>query len=476
MRGCFMIAVDLSWTVQGCHIPVLEIGKNMQYRRYLAVAAVAVATLLNGCTTVSVPPDKTDDVKLPDTQVVRHQRRVTFAELPGWTEDNIKEVWPAFRRSCNANAALPEWQRVCASAVDINGNDTDAVRAFFEKWFDPYSITADNGSDTGLATGYYEPVLRGSYRKHGAFQTAMYREPQDLLEIDFTSIYPQQKGMRLRGRLEDIETKAAVPGKSLKRVDDLLALDLTSAYPKLEGLPLWGRLEGRKVVPYAIGTVDYTGMQAAKKVVPYETREQLERSGKLKGQEILWVDDVIDAFFLEIQGSGRIYLPESRTTVRLAYANQNGRPYRSIGRYLLDKGELKPGQASAQQIKQWVRKHPNRLREVLDANPSYVFFREEKLTDPNEGPKGSQGVPLTPGRSIAVDRKYIPMGTPVFLDTTMPNAKAPLRRLVIAQDTGGAIAGPVRADFFWGWGNEAGSMAGKMKQKLKVWLLLPKQL
>ncbi|MBS7327663.1 MAG: MltA domain-containing protein [Oxalobacter sp.] len=445
----------------------------MQYRRYLAVAALAGTVLLSACTTAPFMPGQTDDVKLPDSQVVRHQRQVSFSELPGWKDDDIKQVWPAFRQSCRANAGLPEWKPVCAAAADVDGRDSDAVRTFFEEWFDPYSIMTDSGSDTGLATGYYEPVLRGSYRKQGAYQTALYREPRDLLEIDFTSVYPQLKGMRLRGHLEDNRVKA--DGAS-EPVSGLLQLDLLDAYPKLAGLSLWGRLDGRKVVPFAApGTVDYTGMQAAKKVVPYETRGQLEKSGKLKGQEILWVDDVIDAFFLEIQGSGRVYLPESKSTVRLAYANQNGRPYRSIGRYLLDKGELKPGQASAQQIKQWVRKHPNRLREVLDANPSYVFFREEKLTDPNEGPKGSQGVPLTPGRSIAVDRKYVPMGTPVFLDTTMPNSKVPLRRLVMAQDTGGAIAGPVRADFFWGWGNGAGSMAGKMKQKLKVWLLLPKQ-
>ena len=458
--------------------PVHKIGeKSMQYRRYLILAAFSCAALLSGCSTVSIRPGQTTDVKLPDSQVVRHQRLVSFSELPGWKDDNIKEVWPAFKQSCNANVTMPEWQQVCIRAADVDGRDSGSVRDFFEKWFTPYSITTDTGSDTGLATGYYEPVLRGSYRKQGGFQTALYREPRDLLEIDFTGIYPQLKGMRLRGHLEDIKVGASGDAKGLKRVDDLLMLDLTSAYPKLVGLPLWGKLDGRTVVPYAApGTVDYTGLQAAKKVVPYETRGQLERSGKLKGQEILWVDDVIDAFFLEIQGSGRIYLPESKSTVRLAYANQNGRPYRSIGRYLLDKGELKPGQASAQQIKQWVRKHPSRLREVLDANPSYVFFREEKLTDPDEGPKGSQGVPLTPGRSIAVDRKYIPMGTPVFLDTTMPNSKKPLRRLVMAQDTGGAIAGPVRADFFWGWGNEAGSMAGKMKQKLKVWLLLPKQM
>ncbi len=448
----------------------------MPYHRYLAVAVIASVTLLSACKTVSVLPDKTTDVKLPESLVVRHQRRVSFAELPGWTEDNIKEVWPAFKRSCRVDNGILAWKQICADTGKVDGNDSDAVRAFFEKWFDPYSIMTDSGSDTGLVTGYYEPVLRGSYQKKGVYQTALYREPKDLLNIDFTSVYPQLRGMRLRGHLEDVKVTANGISNTSKPFKNLLWLDLSSAYPELAGLSLWGRLEGRNVVPYAIsGTADYTGAQVTKKVVPYETREQLESSGKLKGQEILWVDDVIDAFFLEIQGSGRIYLPETGTTVRLAYANQNGRPYRSIGRYLLDKGELKPGQASAQQIKQWVRKNPDRLREVLDANPSYVFFHEEKLTDPNEGPKGSQGVPLTPGRSVAVDRKYIPMGTPVFLDTTMPNSKSPLRRLVMAQDTGGAIAGPVRADFFWGWGNRAGSMAGKMKQKLKIWLLLPKQ-
>ena len=211
------------------------------------------------------------------------------------------------------------------------------------------------------------------------------------------------------------------------------------------------------------------------RVVPYDTREEIERSGKLAGNEIVWVDDVMDAFFLEIQGSGRVYLPESDETIRLAYANQNGRPYRSIGRYLLDKGELKPGQASAQQIRQWIRKHPERLREVLDSKPSYVFFREEKIADPSEGPKGALGVPLTPGRSVAVDPKHIPLGAPVYVDTTRPYSSEPIRQLMVAQDTGGAIRGPVRIDYFWGFGAQAGEQAGKMKQKLKLWLLLPKQ-
>ncbi|MBR6000944.1 MAG: MltA domain-containing protein [Oxalobacter sp.] len=448
----------------------------MPYRRYLTFAALSASLLLTACSDIPFLPDKPQEVKLPDTQVVRHQKRVRFSEIPGWRQDDVKAVWPAFMRSCQANSELPQWQKPCVAAQSVDGGNSQAVREYFEEWFNPYVIMTDSGSDTGLATGYYEPVLRGSYEKRGAFQTAMYREPADLLDIEFTEVYPQLKGMRLRGHLASPKPPASTnEEEAVAPTADLLQVDISNAYPKVAGLQMWGRKDGKKVVPYAPpGTVDYTNLRPAARVVPYETRGQIEASGKLKGQEILWVDDVIDAFFLEIQGSGRVYLPESNKTVRLAYANQNGRPYRSIGRYLLDKRELKPGQASAQQIKQWVRKHPNRLREVLDANPSYVFFREEKLTDPNEGPKGSQGVPLTPGRSIAVDGKYIPMGTPVFLDTTMPNSKEPLRRLVMAQDTGGAIAGPVRADFFWGWGNEAGRMAGKMKQKLRVWLLLPK--
>ena len=257
--------------------------------------------------------------------------------------------------------------------------------------------------------------MKGSRVRKGKFRTALYRQPDDLLVIDLASAYPQLKGLRLRGKLD------------------------------------------------------------GNRVVPYETRAEIEKSGKLAGHEIVWVDDVLDAFFLEIQGSGRVYIPESGETIRLAYANQNGRPYRSIGRYLLDRGELKPGQASSQQIRQWIRRNPERLREVLDSNPSYVFFREERIDDPSEGPKGALGVPLTPERSIAIDPRHIPLGAPVFVDTTRPYSSVPLQKLMLAQDTGGAIRGAVRADYFWGFGPQAGEVAGKMKQKLKVWLLLPKQ-
>jgi len=193
------------------------------------------------------------------------------------------------------------------------------------------------------------------------------------------------------------------------------------------------------------------------------TRAELDNSPLLNGKELVWVDNAVDAFFLQVQGSGRVQLPDGQT-IRMAYADQNGHPYRSVGRYLVDKGELTLDQASAQGIRDWVNAHPDRTREVLDSNPSMVFFREEAIADPSIGPKGALGVPLTPERSIAVDPAYIPLGAPVFLSTTYPATDTPLRRLMMAQDTGGAIKGLVRADFFWGFGRPAAESAGRMRQ------------
>lgn len=165
---------------------------------------------------------------------------------------------------------------------------------------------------------------------------------------------------------------------------------------------------------------------------------------------------------------------EDGSTIRLAYADQNGQPYRSIGRYLVDRGELTLETSSAPAIRSWLQANPIRLQEVLNANPSVVFFREERIDNPSEGPKGSLGVPLTAGRSVAVDATFIPMSAPLFLSTTDPATAAPLQRLVMAQDTGGAIRGPVRADLFWGFGASAGESAGLMRQQGQLWLLWPR--
>jgi membrane-bound lytic murein transglycosylase A len=340
---------------------------------------------------------------------------VTFAALPGWDKDDLRQAWPAFMASCEALSKKPDWKEPCAIARDIDASKERSIRLFFESFFVPHQVFNPDGSDTGLVTGYYEPSLRGARKRGGVFQTPLYRAPDDLLTIDLTSVYPELKGMRLRGRLV-----------------------------------------GNKVLPYA-------------------TRAEMTQSNTLLGKELMWVDDPIEAFFLQVQGSGRVQLADTKETVRVAYADQNGHPYKSIGRYLVDKGEMTLDQASAQSIRAWFINHPSRQQELLNANPSYVFFREEKLIDPAKGPKGSLGVPLTPQRSIAVDIQFIPLGVPVFLATTQPNKDVPLQRLVMAQDTGGAIKNAVRADYFWGFGAEAGENAGKMKQRGMMWILLPKQ-
>lgn len=234
--------------------------------------------------------------------------------------------------------------------------------------------------------------------------------------------------------------------------DDLLTIDLGELYPELKHMRLRGRLQGNKVVPY------------------YSRAEITAQQDKWAQRTLLWVDDAVEFFFLQVQGSGRVKLPDG-SLLRLAYADQNGHPYQSIGRLLVERGEMKAEEASMQGIQAWGRAHPNKLADLLNANPSYVFFREQPNS--KEGPAGSLGVPLTAERSLAVDPRTIPMGAPVFLNTTRPNSGQPLNRLMLAQDTGGAIKGAVRADFFWGFGKDAGEQAGRMRQPGRLWVLLP---
>jgi membrane-bound lytic murein transglycosylase A len=343
-------------------------------------------------------------------------RVASFSELPGWADDDVRQSWPAMQASCEALSKRPDWSAVCSAMASVNAVDERSVRAFYESQFIPHQLRNLDGSVQGMVTGYYEPLLKGSRTRSGPFQTALYRTPEDLLTIDLGALYPELKNMRLRGRL------------------------------------------------------------AANKIVPYPSRAELMQQNLLAGKELLWVDDPVEAFFLQVQGSGRVLIESTRETVRVAYADQNGHPYRSIGRYLVDKGELTLDQASMQGIKAWVAANPARRQELLNANPSFVFFREEKITDPAKGPKGALGVPLTAQRSIAVDPQFVSLGAPVFLSTTQPNAAQPLRRLMLAQDTGGAIRNPVRADLFWGFGAEAGELAGRMKQSGQMWVLLPRTL
>ncbi len=343
-------------------------------------------------------------------------RVVSFTDLIGWAEDDLRQAWPAFIASCNVLAKRTVWKEVCASAVMVNAEDLSEVRNFFEGQFIPHVVSNADGSMTGTVTGYYEPLLRGSRTRNEKYQIPLFRVPEDLLTIDLSAVYPELKNMRLRGRV------------------------------------------------------------VGNKVVPYFSRAEITDKNSLAGKELVWVDNAVEAFFLQIQGSGRVYLEETQETIRVAYGDQNGHPYKSIGRFLVERGDLKLEQASAQGIAAWAAANPTRVQELLNVNPSVVFFKEEKLTAASKGPKGALGVPLTAQRSIAIDAQFIPLGVPVFLSTTQPNSDLPLRRLMLAQDTGGAIRGAVRADFFWGFGAEAGERAGKMKQVGSMWVLLPKAL
>ncbi|WP_374349474.1 murein transglycosylase A [Chitinimonas sp.] len=340
-------------------------------------------------------------------------READWSSLPNWPGDGLLASWPAWLQSCKRQAAKAGWRELCSQANALAPRDDAAVQAFVESRFRPWRLESSEGAQTGLVTGYYEPLLKGSRNSKPGY-TPLFAPPDDLLTIDLGELYPELKGQRVRGRLD------------------------------------------------------------GKKVVPYWSRADID-AGKAptSGLALAWVDDPIEAFFLEIQGSGRVKL-EDGSLLRLGYADQNGQPYKSIGKWLIDQGELKASEASMQGIQAWARAHPNRLRELLAANPSVVFFRI--LPSTSGGPIGALGVPLTDGASVAVDPRAIPLGSPVYLSTSYPNSDKPLQRMVHAQDTGGAIRGPIRLDFFWGFGAEAGALAGRMKQQGAVWMLWPKDL
>ncbi|MBE7420491.1 MAG: MltA domain-containing protein [Ideonella sp.] len=214
---------------------------------------------------------------------------------------------------------------------------------------------------------------------------------------------------------------------------------------------------------------------------PWWTRQQLDTlpaaRASVRGSAIAYVADPLDALLVQVQGSGRLRVTEpdgSQRLLRLAYAAHNDYPYRSVGRWLIDQGALRSDEASWPAIRDWARRYPERVNEMLWSNPRVVFFREEPLPDESIGPRGAQGVPLTPGRSVAVDPLALPYGSVLWLDTTEPLATQPLRRVVMAQDTGSAITGAVRVDYFWGWGPQSEQQAGRMKQPLRVWALWPR--
>jgi membrane-bound lytic murein transglycosylase A len=351
---------------------------------------------------------------------------VDFAELPGWSADDPSLTLQAFLKSCERLALrrqdqpisptglggrAADWQAPCADARVPKAGDADAARAFFERNFQAFRL-GNNGNSEAFVTGYYEPELAGSTMRSERYRVPLYRVPGDLVQVDLGEFRDGWRGERIAGRVID------------------------------------GRLK------------------------PYFTRADIDR-GALAGRdlELIWVDDAIDAFFLSIQGSGRIDLGQGAST-RLAFAGQNGQRYVAIGRTLVERGALPKDGVSMQSIRAWLKANPNDAPAVMATNPSYVFFRALA----GDGPIGAEGAVLTAGRSIAVDPAFLPLGAPIYVDLGEPDGGGRLSRLLVAQDTGGAIRGPVRGDFFWGTGADAGERAGRMQAHGRFYLLLPRSL
>jgi membrane-bound lytic murein transglycosylase A len=375
--------------------------------------ALSVSLLLAAC--AAVPPGQKTAPMCPCPEVKAPAEKplqaAAWPDLQGWPGDDLAASFEALKTSCIGLARQEVWRPVCAEARALAPATPADLRAWFESRFKPWQLVNPDGTRSGLITGYYEPLLRGSRTRGKPYVYPAFAPPDDLIDVELGDLYPELKHMRLRGRLD-----------------------------------------GRRLVPY-FSRAEWT-------------QQERERSA----QAVLWLDDALDFFFMQIQGSGQVVLDDG-SRVRLSYADQNGHPYRSIGRWLADQGELPIDQTSMQGIRNWAKTHPARVQELMNANPSLVFFREMPVE--GAGPPGAMGLPLTPERSIAVDPRSVPLGAPVWLATTWPSEERPLQRLMLAQDTGGAIRGVVRADFYWGSGPDAGANAGKMKQKGQMWVLMP---
>ncbi len=389
------------------------------------LAVLGLAALVAACTVPRPGPGPAPAP--PATAAKLTFAPASFATLPGWRDDRLAEALPALRASCGTLASAPgdrpfggfafagtnaDWAPFCAGLARA----TDP-RALIERELLPV-LAADNGNPNGLFTGYFEASLRASRQQNSRFRVPVLGAPPDLITVELGQFRDSLKGQRIAGR---------VVGSQLRPYDDRAAI---------EG----GALNG-------------------------------------KAPTLLWADDPVDVFFLHIQGSGRAELPDGRV-VRLNYAAQNGHAYTAIGKTLIDRGALTADNVSMQSIRAWLAANPGEAAGVMRTNASYVFFREVTASA-NDGPPGAQGVPLTAGRSLAVDRAFLPLGLPLWLDAVRPNDTegAPdvlLQRLVVAQDTGGAIKGPVRGDMFWGHGPLAGSIAGRMKAQGRYFLLLPR--
>lgn len=352
----------------------------------------------------------------------------SFSALPGWSDDDLFGFLQAYKASCarilkrspneafSSNPAFGTygpWQENCRKISEVAAGGGGALRGFFEQNFKVVEASAA-GNTKGLFTGYYESTLNGSRTKHGPYQHPLLARPNDLVMVDLGEFREELKGQRIAGR---------VIGGSLK---------------------------------------------------PFETREQIV-AGKLKdAKPLVWLDDPHDAFFVQVQGSGVVHLDDG-STMRVGYAGQNGHVYYAIGRELVKRGIYSKDEVSMESITRWMRETPAKADELMNTNKSYVFFTEMPDDGSGSGPQGGEGIKLTAQRSLAIDRSIIPYGFPVYLSADVTDLSGkPFSKLMMAQDTGGAIRGPVRGDVFWGSGAAAEAKAGPMKAEGRYWFLIPK--
>lgn len=402
----------------------------------VALAACAaqhrmVAAPMPTAPVMAAPPAATAPVRPAPTLTFSP---VQFSELAGWSQSDPRQALNAFRRSCVVILGEPQdtpmgisgyagtagdWANSCQRAFGTDAASVESARKYFEDEFVPVRLS-QAGAD-GFFTGYFEPELRGSRTRHDQYQTPIYGVPSDLVKID-GAIY---------------RDTAASDSFAMRMMMSIIM----------------------------------------NRYVPYPARAEIERDG-IPASPLFYVDDPVGAFFMEIQGSGRVVLDDG-SIVRAAYAGQNGQPYTAIGAVLLERGELTSEEVSLQTIRAWLVAHPDQARELMDENESYIFFSEQPIGEPQVGANGAEGVSLTPGASLAVDPEFHPYGMPIWLEGTAPDPDPaqPDRmfdQLLIAQDTGGAIHGPLRGDVYWGFGPDAAAVAGRMKNAARVTVLLPR--
>lgn len=398
--------------------------------RGLAVSVLMGGTaLLAGCLERDAADDAVTSPQNGDSSPVFSL--ASFSDIAGWENDDLGAALLTFRRSCARILAAPgtraldpktgadslygqiaDWQPICDGALSA-----DAARdpkGFFETGFQPFRVAMPSGGADGLITGYYEPEVRASLYRGGPYQTPLLTKP-----------------------------------------DDLLRLNLGDFDPSLRGETVRGRIEGGHFVPYPDRAAINRGALSADRLA------------------VAWLADPVDAFFVHIQGSARLMLPDG-DVMRVGFAEKNGRPYTAIGKVLVERGALAREAVTMQSIRDWLSANPSEMEIILEANQSYVFFNAVPIRDRTLGPTGAGGVALTSGRSLAVDRRIHGLGAPVWVQADLGTGTG--GRLMVAQDTGSAIRGAVRGDYFWGSGAQAGARAGETKAQGQFWTLIPRAL